>query len=162
MLEFVESVPFYGRMGREQVGVAPLGSTRKVQCWAHFRDIPIPLTQSYIICINISNVYSLLSPPETMQELFILRQGDLMERLVLRNPFPLVSLRWSDVPRFPFRLCAIAPYDGIHSGGSAFSAAPLAFCWVMDFMLLAARVARYEQMRGLVAVGNLFGLVLLS
>lgn len=54
---------------------------------------------------------------------------------------------------FPSSLCksfarfyAIGLYDGIHCGGSAFSAVQAASCWAMGFMRPAARVVRSEQM----------------
>lgn len=62
------------------------------------------------------------------------------------------------VPFFAYfaRFYAIGLYDGIHCGGSAFSAVQAAFCWAMGSMRPAARVVRSEQMSCL-EIGNCWG-----
>lgn len=128
MLEFAESVPFYGNMGRPQVDMGlsskDQGSNGSNGNKTHHQQL---WWESQMSSTRFGKCNSKFSKGSDF--------GKCCSML-----FP------SSLCKSFARFYAIGLYDGIHFGGSAFSAVQAASCWAMGFMRPAARVVRSEQM----------------
>ena len=137
MLEFAESVPFYGNMGRPQVETLERTKYSAVFTQDHM------LTPQKVCFKHFWTILKLIRNSNLSFEVY-------PNCCVLFDSIGHhVDQKWVELPSF--RSCDIGLCDGILSGGWVSLAVPAASCWATDSMRLVARGARCEQMSDVAA-----------